>query len=534
MKSSQNIIDLLVVGGGTAGIVGARTAARLGARTVLVERSRTGGDCLWTGCVPSKTLLSAAAGRRVHDETDEDYFRTVRTRITAAITTIEPDDAPETLEAAGVEVRSGRLRFTASGTAELDGVTVRFRQALVATGSEPFLPEIPGLGDARYVTSETIWDLAELPSRLVIIGGGPIACEIGQAFGRLGSRVTMLVRSEILPKEDREAAAIVRESLRHDGVTILEQTGTSRVEVDTAAVGRVRGGCAGPCLRRLAAPRGRDPGGGRQESPDGRPRTREGRRRPRRARVRDRRRGDADVRPDGLGRRGRHAASPLHPRCGVPCEHRRLQRRPRGTPRRPRDHSPGHLHLTRGGRRGTDHGRRAGDAHLHGPPRRKRPRHHGGPGTRFLAPGHRTGRADPGWDDRGPARGGVARRTHAGGQAKADHARPRRCHPRLSHVQRQPLERRHSGRRGNAGQGLGEGGHVRARPVHAPTRRPGLPLRADLPGPSSASSTAARVTGRAVTRSPPHRRRGTGGALRGRDRRIGTLRSLACLATVAP
>ncbi|VDR32317.1 Dihydrolipoyl dehydrogenase [Arthrobacter agilis] len=244
MKSSQNIIDLLVVGGGTAGIVGARTAARLGARTVLVERSRTGGDCLWTGCVPSKTLLSAAAGRRVHDETDEDYFRTVRTRITAAITTIEPDDAPETLEAAGVEVRSGRLRFTASGTAELDGVTVRFRQALVATGSEPFLPEIPGLGDARYVTSETIWDLAELPSRLVIIGGGPIACEIGQAFGRLGSRVTMLVRSEILPKEDREAAAIVRESLRHDGVTILEQTGTSRVEVDTAAVGRVRGGCA--------------------------------------------------------------------------------------------------------------------------------------------------------------------------------------------------------------------------------------------------------------------------------------------------
>ncbi|MBG6218219.1 pyruvate/2-oxoglutarate dehydrogenase complex dihydrolipoamide dehydrogenase (E3) component [Arthrobacter sp. CAN_A6] len=224
MERTDGIIDLLVVGGGTAGIVGAKTAARLGANTVLVEYARTGGDCLWTGCVPSKTLLSAArssAAERALGGRGA-AFAEVRARIAQAIAAIEPDDSPASLDSVGASVLTGTVRFTAPGEADVDGRTVRFRQALIATGSAPLVPPIPGSAKAHVVTSETVWDLEELPQRLVIIGGGPIACELGQAFARLGSAVVMLVRSEILPKEDRDAAAIVRDSLQKDGVEIVE------------------------------------------------------------------------------------------------------------------------------------------------------------------------------------------------------------------------------------------------------------------------------------------------------------------------
>lgn len=226
MAPSDGIIDFLVLGGGTAGIVGAKTAAGFGARTVLVEQDRTGGDCLWTGCVPSKTLLSAAAqAQTLRKQTGQQPdFQAIRARIATAIGTIEPVDTPEALEKAGVEVHRGRITFTGPGTAELDGRTLRFRQALIATGGQPADPGVPGLDPARTVTSETVWDLADLPPRLAILGGGPIACELGQAFARLGSDVTMIVRSRILSKELPEAVDIVRESLKADGVTILENT----------------------------------------------------------------------------------------------------------------------------------------------------------------------------------------------------------------------------------------------------------------------------------------------------------------------
>lgn len=230
MAPSDGIVDFLVLGGGTAGIVGAKTAAGFGASTVLVEQNRTGGDCLWTGCVPSKTLLSAAAQARMIrlQAGQEPDFSAVRERIASAIRTIEPVDAPEALEQACVEVLAGRVSFTGPGTAELDGRTLRFRQALIATGGQPADPGIPGLDPARTVTSETVWDLATLPARLAILGGGPVACELGQAFARLGSDVTMIVRSRILPKELPEAVDIVRESLKADGVTIRENSSIMR------------------------------------------------------------------------------------------------------------------------------------------------------------------------------------------------------------------------------------------------------------------------------------------------------------------
>lgn len=237
LTTNHSIVDLLVVGGGSAGIVGSKTAASFGAQVVLVEQDRTGGDCLWTGCVPSKTLLSAAehapaASSLTGKPTD---FVAVRERIRAAIETIEVVDSPEAIEDAGVKVIKGALTFRAPGLAEVNGQLIRFRQALIATGAAPILTGIPGLAANATVTSETIWDLETLPERLVIVGGGPIACELGQAFARLGSSVTMIVRSQILTKEDADAASLVRASLTNDGVRILENLGI------TGAVATERG-----------------------------------------------------------------------------------------------------------------------------------------------------------------------------------------------------------------------------------------------------------------------------------------------------
>ncbi|MDQ6738959.1 MAG: FAD-dependent oxidoreductase [Actinomycetota bacterium] len=239
VTNCAGIVDFLVIGGGTAGIIGAKTASGFGARTVLVEREHTGGDCLWTGCVPSKTILSAAERAKTERALTgrAPDFAAVRERIFRTIHTIEPADSPAALEAAGVEVIKGVARFVAPGEVDVDGRTIRFRQALIATGAEPLSPRIPGLNVSATVTSETIWNLADLPARLAIVGGGPVGCELGQAFARLGSEVTMIVRSRVLAKEDPEAAAVVRESLETDGVRILDHV---RVQRATDAQGASR------------------------------------------------------------------------------------------------------------------------------------------------------------------------------------------------------------------------------------------------------------------------------------------------------
>ncbi len=232
--------DLLVVGGGTAGIVGAKTAARLGARVLLVERERTGGDCLWTGCVPSKALLAAASvAATARDasrfgvlvgEVSVDFAK-VMDHVRAAIQHIAPVDSVEALEKASVAVLTATATFTGPDSAEIDGKPVRFRQALVATGAAPALPPIPGLSEVDHLTSETVWGLSELPAELVVLGGGSIGCELGQAFARLGSRVTVVEGADrILPREDPLAAEELARALADDGVELHTGSGVSRVE----------------------------------------------------------------------------------------------------------------------------------------------------------------------------------------------------------------------------------------------------------------------------------------------------------------
>lgn len=236
--------DLVVIGGGTAGLVGAKAAAGFGARVLLVEADRLGGECLWTGCVPSKALLAAAAaaaGARnagrlgVRVPTVEVDFAAVMRRVHAAMATIAPTDSAEALEAAGVSVRSGYAVFTGRQSVEVDGEAVRFRQALLATGSRPAMPTmptVPGLEDAGALTSDTVWDLTTRPDRLTVLGGGSIGCELGQAFARLGCTVTVVEADRLLPGEDPTAAALVEQALVADGVDVVTGTSAAMVQPD--------------------------------------------------------------------------------------------------------------------------------------------------------------------------------------------------------------------------------------------------------------------------------------------------------------
>jgi pyruvate/2-oxoglutarate dehydrogenase complex dihydrolipoamide dehydrogenase (E3) component len=223
--------DLVVVGGGTAGLVSAMGAAGLGARVALIERARLGGDCLHTGCVPSKALLrsarAAADARRALelgvrvDRVDVD-FEAVMRRMRERRADISPNDSAARLRAAGVDVYFGDGRFAGPAAIEVDGRSLTFRRAVIATGSRPSVPPIPGLSAIPYLTSETLFALTERPRRLAIVGAGPIGCEMAQAFARLGSQVTLVEQSpRVLPEEDQDAAAIVARRLTDDGVRIL-------------------------------------------------------------------------------------------------------------------------------------------------------------------------------------------------------------------------------------------------------------------------------------------------------------------------
>jgi pyruvate/2-oxoglutarate dehydrogenase complex dihydrolipoamide dehydrogenase (E3) component len=235
--------DLAIVGGGTAGLVAAFVAAALGARVCLVERVATGGDCLWTGCVPSKSLIAAAS--RAQDmrrasavglepvEPAVDFAR-VMAHVRGAREHIAPHDSPERLRASGVEVIEGDARFAGPGRLAVAGRTLAYRTALVATGSSPLVPPVSGIDAARPLTTDTVWELDELPRRLLVLGGGTVGCELGQAYARLGAEVTLVEpREALLGGEEPEAKALVERRLREEGVDV--RLGSEPVRVEAAA-----------------------------------------------------------------------------------------------------------------------------------------------------------------------------------------------------------------------------------------------------------------------------------------------------------
>ncbi len=234
--------NLVVIGAGTAGLVAAAGAAGLGATVALVERRLMGGDCLNAGCVPSKTLIRSA--RAAHDVRDaarfgveipgppEARFAQVMERIRSVRAGISAhDSARRFTEEYGVDVFLGQACFSGRDVVNVGQTSLRFERALLATGARPSVPSVPGLVEAGFLTNETIFNLTELPARLAVIGGGPIGCELSQAFARLGSLVTIIELNErFLAREDLEAAALLREALIADGVAVRLGTRLERVE----------------------------------------------------------------------------------------------------------------------------------------------------------------------------------------------------------------------------------------------------------------------------------------------------------------
>jgi len=234
--------NLAVIGAGSAGLVAAYIAAAVKARVVLIEKEKMGGDCLNTGCVPSKALIRSAKmlsyARRANEfgfksgSVDFD-FADVMERVQQVISKVEPHDSIERYTRLGVDVIQGDARVTSPFTVTVDGRTLTARSIIVATGARPFVPPIPGLDQVRYLTSDNVWELRKLPRRLVVLGGGPIGSELTQAFARLGSQVTQVeMMPRILLREDEDVAAMVTQKFEAEGVTVLTGHKASEVRVD--------------------------------------------------------------------------------------------------------------------------------------------------------------------------------------------------------------------------------------------------------------------------------------------------------------
>ena len=225
---AQPEFDIVVIGGGSGGLVVAAGGAALGAKVALVERNRLGGDCLWTGCVPSKTLIKSA--RVAYQMRHADRWalmpaapcpdlQRVMERVAEVIRGIEPHDSPERFRSLGVDVLFGAGRFVARDAFEVNGRKLTAKTFVVATGSRPAVPRLPGIDFTPYLTNETIFDLREPVPSLIVVGAGPIGCEMAQAFRRLDSEVTVIdVASRILPREDADAAAVVFAALAAEGI----------------------------------------------------------------------------------------------------------------------------------------------------------------------------------------------------------------------------------------------------------------------------------------------------------------------------
>lgn len=235
--------NLVVIGGGTAGLVAAAGAAGLGARVALVERRAMGGDCLNVGCVPSKALIRAAraahavreAGRfGVHASLDRIDFAAVMERVRQLRLDISPHDSVARFTSLGVDVFLGQACFTAPDTVTVGGAALRFARAVIATGGRPAIPDIAGLREAGPHTNESIFEIGWQPPRLLVLGGGPIGCELAQAFQRLGTAVTLVQGGQaLLTREGGDASDLVRAALEADGVRVCLSSEVARVEPGT-------------------------------------------------------------------------------------------------------------------------------------------------------------------------------------------------------------------------------------------------------------------------------------------------------------
>jgi pyruvate/2-oxoglutarate dehydrogenase complex dihydrolipoamide dehydrogenase (E3) component len=205
--------DLIVIGGGAAGLGAARAGAAARARTLLVSEGEIGGECTFTGCVPSKTLIEAAARGTA--------FAAAMAAVRDAVTAIAATETAEVLAREGIEVRRGRAAFTSPHQISVDGRVLGARRFVVATGSRPAIPPLPGLTQTGYLTNETVFGLAELPGRLAVLGGGAVGCELAQAFARLGSTVTLIEAApRLLPVTDTAVSKVVEDAFRGEGISV--------------------------------------------------------------------------------------------------------------------------------------------------------------------------------------------------------------------------------------------------------------------------------------------------------------------------
>ena len=233
--------NLVVIGAGTAGLVTAAGAAGLGAKVALVEKYLLGGDCLIVGCVPSKAIIRSS--RAAFDAKEADHFGlrvgsppqvdfpAVMERMRKLRADLSPHDSAERFAKLGVDVFLGEAHFAGPDTVEVAGQKLRFKRAVIATGARAMAPTISGLAEAGYLSNETVFSLTQCPARLAVIGGGPIGCELAQAFQRLGSQVTVLHKNEhLLDREDTDAAAIVQKAFIREGVALRLNAKITRVE----------------------------------------------------------------------------------------------------------------------------------------------------------------------------------------------------------------------------------------------------------------------------------------------------------------
>ena len=237
--------DLCVIGAGSGGLAVAAGAAQMGAEVVLVERGAMGGDCLNFGCVPSKSLLAAArvadfwrrgAALGIAYAPPQIDFAAVAESVQRVIASIAPNDSEERFAGLGVRVLRAEARFTSPRTVRAGEIVIRPRRFVIATGSQPMVPAIPGLGGVPYLTNETVFANRELPDHLIIIGGGPIGIEMAQAHRRLGARVTVIDVGPLLPRDDPELAASLTERLSEEGIDTRPRTEIATVERDGEAV----------------------------------------------------------------------------------------------------------------------------------------------------------------------------------------------------------------------------------------------------------------------------------------------------------